>query len=395
MGLCKNLSGAKEKTNYTNWFFLIYLIYRTISDKVLARRDSMFLGINEMRYTKFKYLLIIAVIGLIGWLIFTINGLANGLAEGNRMAVDQWKIEGVVLSKEANKNLTGSALKAGIADKVNHAKAVTPVSQTSAVIQGTDEAQLNINLLGIEKNAFITPKLTKGKLFQHKKEIIVSDGVLKKEYRVGDKVKVGADKEKWKIVGAFADSSLNLAPIAYSSMTSVQGIKSAGPNTNMVNGLLIRAADISKVKVKAANTELLPTNTFIENLPGYQAQNLTLQTMNYFLIVIASFVIGIFIYIMTLQKQAIFGVLKVQGIPTAYLARSVVAQTFVLAMIGIVIGFILTVGISLVMPDTLPFRLDYLKLLSDMGLILLVSVVGSLVSIRTIVKINPLVAIGG
>lgn len=355
----------------------------------------MFLGINEMRYTKFKYLLIIAVIGLIGWLIFTINGLANGLAEGNRMAVDQWKIEGVVLSKEANKNLTGSALKAGIADKVNHAKAVTPVSQTSAVIQGTDEAQLNINLLGIEKNAFITPKLTKGKLFQHKKEIIVSDGVLKKGYRVGDKVKVGADKEKWKIVGAFADSSLNLAPVAYSSMTTVQGIKSAGPNTNMVNGLLIRAADISKVKVKAANTELLPTNTFIENLPGYQAQNLTLQTMNYFLIVIASFVIGIFIYIMTLQKQAIFGVLKVQGIPTAYLARSVVAQTFVLAMIGIVIGFILTVGISLVMPDTLPFRLDYLKLLSDMGLILLVSVVGSLVSIRTIVKINPLVAIGG
>ena len=61
-----------------------------------------------------------------------------------------------------------------------------------------------------------------------------------------------------------------------------------------------------------------------------------------FLIVIAAIVIGIFIYILTLQKKAIFGVLKAQGISNGYLSRMVFAQTFILAILAVSLGLALT-----------------------------------------------------
>ena len=53
---------------------------------------------------------------------------------------------------------------------------------------------------------------------------------------------------------------------------------------------------------------------FISELPGYNAQVLTFGFMIGFLIVIAAIVIGIFIYVLTMQKVSIFGVMKAQGI---------------------------------------------------------------------------------
>ena len=44
---------------------------------------------------------------------------------------------------------------------------------------------------------------------------------------------------------------------------------------------------------------------------------------------------------MTLQKTAMFGVLKVQGVPTSFLAKAVMLQT-ALAVLGVAIGLALT-----------------------------------------------------
>ena len=50
-----------------------------------------------------------------------------------------------------------------------------------------------------------------------------------------------------------------------------------------------------------------------------------------FLIVIAAIVIGIFIYVLTMQKVNIFGVMKAQGISSGYIAKSIISQTFILS----------------------------------------------------------------
>ena len=53
---------------------------------------------------------------------------------------------------------------------------------------------------------------------------------------------------------------------------------------------------------------------FINELPGYSAQNLTFGLMIGFLIVISAIIIGIFMYVLTIQKTPYFGIMKAQGI---------------------------------------------------------------------------------
>ena len=58
----------------------------------------MFLAWNEMKHSKLRYGLVVGVIFLIAYLVFFLTGLANGLAQTNRSAVDSWKSDYVILS---------------------------------------------------------------------------------------------------------------------------------------------------------------------------------------------------------------------------------------------------------------------------------------------------------
>ena len=164
---------------------------------------------------------------------------------------------------------------------------------------------------------------------------------------------------------------------------------------NVVNGYVVRAKDNKTVKTSDENSKVVAIPDFIEKLPGYSAQNLTLDGMIYFLIVIAAFIIGIFIFVMTLQKTAMFGVLKVQGVPTSYLAKSVLLQTLVLALIGVGIGLALTAVTVAFLPESMPYATNYNRMGVFSILLIVSAIVGGAFSIRTIAKIDPLIAIGG
>ena len=71
----------------------------------------MFLAIKEIKHAKVHYGLIIAMVTLIGYLIFMLLGLMLGLANENTAAIDAWSTKTVVLSKGANVNINQSLIK--------------------------------------------------------------------------------------------------------------------------------------------------------------------------------------------------------------------------------------------------------------------------------------------
>jgi len=129
-----------------------------------------------------------------------------------------------------------------------------------------------------------------------------------------------------------------------------------------------------------AGLTVLTSEQLIQTLPGYSAQVLTFSLMIGSLIVIASTVLGIFVYVLTLQKRPVLGILKARGVPTGYLIRSGCAQTLILSVAGIGIGLLLTVVTSLVLPSAVPFRLSGLLDLLIAAAFVLVSVIGGLLS---------------
>jgi len=356
----------------------------------------MFLALNEIMHSKLRYALVAGVMFLIAYLVFFLTGLAYGLAQDNRTAVDKWEADSIVLSKDANSNLGMSMITKKIAEEVEGGK-VAYLAQTPGVVtskDSTEEGKINVSFFGIDKNQFIMPNLVEGKAFDNDDEA-VGDISLKEEYglAIGDTVKLSGSDKTFKLTGFTDHAKFNVSPVLYTTINAYQEIRFEKEDTSenaRINAIVVRG----KISNLPEDLEQIKISKFINDLPGYNAQVLTFGFMIGFLIVIAAIVIGIFIYVLTMQKINIFGVMKAQGITGGFIARSVVAQTFILSFVGILLGLLGTVGTSLVLPDAVPFQSNWLFFGVISLLMLVVAVLGALFSVRTIVKIDPLKAIG-
>ncbi|HGD7091224.1 TPA: ABC transporter permease [Enterococcus faecium] len=356
----------------------------------------MFLALNEIMHSKLRYALVAGVMFLIAYLVFFLTGLAYGLAQDNRTAVDKWEADSIVLSKDANSNLGMSMITKKIAEEVEGGK-VAYLAQTPGVVtskDSTEEGKINVSFFGIDKNQFIMPNLVEGKAFDNDDEA-VGDISLKEEHglAVGDTVKLSGSDKTFKLTGFTDHAKFNVSPVLYTTINAYQEIRFEKEDTSenaRINAIVVRG----KISNLPEDLEQIKISKFINELPGYNAQVLTFGFMIGFLIVIAAIVIGIFIYVLTMQKINIFGVMKAQGITGGFIARSVVAQTFILSFVGILLGLLGTVGTSLVLPDAVPFQSNWLFFGVISLLMLVVAVLGALFSVRTIVKIDPLKAIG-
>ena len=301
-----------------------------------------------------------------------------------------------MLSKDANSNLGMSMITKKIAEEVEGGK-VAYLAQTPGVVtskDSTEEGKINVSFFGIDKNQFIMPNLVEGKAFDNDDEA-VGDISLKEEYglAVGDTVKLSGSDKTFKLTGFTDHAKFNVSPVLYTTINAYQEIRFEKEDTSenaRINAIVVRG----KISNLPEDLEQIKISKFINELPGYNAQVLTFGFMIGFLIVIAAIVIGIFIYVLTMQKINIFGVMKAQGITGGFIARSVVAQTFILSFVGILLGLLGTVGTSLVLPDAVPFQSNWLFFGVISLLMLVVAVLGALFSVRTIVKIDPLKAIG-
>lgn len=350
----------------------------------------MFLAWNEMKHSKLRYGLVVGVIFLIAYLVFFLTGLANGLAQTNRSAVDSWKSDYVILSEQANKNLRMSRFSVDLKNDVNADK-MAELTQASATIKDKEKNKINVNLFAIKQDEFLRPKLSEGRLFSKTGEV-VADSSLKKSYqlKIGDKITLGDSTKKLTITGFTDNASFNVQPVLYMTKETLASVLADNAQVNTISALVIRG----KVNQVPKGLESMTTASFIENLPGYKAQNMTFSFMIGFLIVIAAIVIGIFIYILTLQKKAIFGVLKAQGISNGYLSRMVFAQTFILAILAVSLGLALTLLSAVFLPTSVPFQVNPLFFAGISVLMVLIAVFGALFSVVSIVKVDPLKAIG-
>lgn len=71
-----------------------------------------------------------------------------------------------------------------------------------------------------------------------------------------------------------------------------------------------------------------------------------------------SFVLAISIYILTIQKKSIFGVLKAEGVPNRYISRSVKTQIVILVSSGMALGLAFTLLTGLGLAGKVPFMVQ-------------------------------------
>lgn len=359
----------------------------------------MFLAWNEIKHSKTRFALIVGVMLLVSYLVFFLTGLAYGLAQDNRTSIDKWEADAIVLTDESNLNVNMSMMPRGWSDDIE-AEEVAVLGQTAGVVRKGDKSceceKINTNFYGINKDEFLMPEVIEGKAFTDDYEVVADYSLYEEDgIEIGDTLNLAGSDLIVEVVGFTEDAKLSVAPVLYTSIATYQDIRFESideSDEGRISAFVVRNEDFDTINIK--NDDLVPyeIKDYISELPGYMAQLLTFGLMIVFLIVIAAVVIGIFMYVLTVQKSSMFGVMKAQGISTGYIGRSVVAQTFLLSGIGVGMGVFLTILTSIVLPAAVPFRSNYYFFAGIAGLLILFAILGAFFSVRTIVKIDPLEA---
>ena len=108
------------------------------------------------------------------------------------------------------------------------------------------------------------------------------------------------------------------------------------------------------IKSQVDDIEIADIPTTIEAIPGYSAQQTTTNTQKSFTLLIGLLVIGGFFQIQTLQKVPQIGVLKAIGAPNKMIATAVVFQIILVTTFGVLIGTVVTILLSLGLPQGIP-----------------------------------------
>ena len=169
------------------------------------------------------------------------------------------------------------------------------------------------------------------------------------------------------------------------------------PYPNIIAVKLDNPAQIELMKerlvAEVSNIEVADIETTINNIPGYSAQQSTVQTQGAFTLLIGILVIGGFFQIQVLQKVPQIGVLKAIGSSNGAVGLAAVIQIIVTTAIGVAIGGGLTYLFSLSFPPTIPLAFNGTRSILAVIALLLIGPLGGMVSIIYAVRIEPLKAL--
>lgn len=355
----------------------------------------MFLATKELKYAKSKFALIIFLIILISYLVYFLTSLAYGLASSYTNAIDLWEADEVILTVDANDNMMMSFMDNSDFSNltVNGDKAklgIFPAVVNNPLLSYEEmlASRIEVYFFGIENESFLKPTniTLSGNL-------VVVDETFKKEgYKIGDEFGVSGGTDTYIIKGFVSKATYQTAPVVYMDLDTWQNHRYGSENPlDRYSSIIVRGTT-SNVSNGLVSYQV---KDYVNTLPGYNAQVLTFTVMIAFLIIIVAFVLGIFIYVLTIQKTSMFGVMKAQGISNFYIGNSVVVQTMLLVGIGVVFGLILTTVTTYFLSDIVPLATNILFYLIITAAFFLFALLGGLFSVKAVLKIDPLEAIGG
>lgn len=380
---------------------------------------SGYLAIKEIWRNRGRFLLISLVIALITLLVLFIAALGEGLGNGNREYISKLDAQFIVYQAKSDLLIQASRLGVDRVDAIRNVAGVADAgmlgTSSATMVLADDEKPLKVALLGIQPGHTGEPKVVDGVQLGTglTDEVLIDrNTALRSGLGIGDTVSLrttqGTEEEIFnlQVVGVTDGQQYSLQPSIFVSFDTWDNIRPkseaeknfAKPVANVV---LVKLTDPEQAEVvrqaltaQVENIEVATLTEAIQALPGYSAQQSTLNTQGAFTLIIGLLVIGGFFQIQILQKVAQIGVLKAIGTANPIVAAATILQIVVVTFIGVAIGGLLTFLFSLSFPPTVPIVFNGTTSTVAVIALLLIGPLGGLVSIRYAVRIEPLKALG-
>lgn len=361
----------------------------------------MKLAWKELKHSKAKYLLIESIIILMMFMVVFLSGLANGLARAVSASIENADAKYYVISNDAENLIGTSSLSKGVLKQVA-SMTKDPVTnlhiqRTSLTASGND-TKIDVTYFAIDPNGFLSPHITEGKAISNtdSENNIVLDASFKADnIAVGDVVEDSAAGIKMKVVGFTKDEMYGHSPVGFiSTKTNLAINTKLNPVfSEKYNAIAIQGSNIDNIKIDGLS--VVDKATIVENLPGYKAEQLTINMILWVLVVVSAAILGVFFYVITIQKLKQFGILKAIGMRMRELTSMIISQVLILALFGVVIGNFLAFGMASMLPSSMPFHLEIPIVVIISVVFIIITLVTSVLSIRKVAKVDPIVIIGG
>ena len=379
---------------------------------------AFYLAFKEVWRNRGRFFLFSLVIALITTLVLFIAALSEGLALANKEYLE--KIDAELLVFQKNVNLSPSASRidlsklndisrvAGVAD-------VGPIGFSNGTIIFEDRRKdLDVSLIGVEAGKPGAPPVVEGKnlMVDRGSDIVIDRNIAKSSgIIVGDRITIktiwGTKEEFYplRVIGITDERQYLYQPSVFLPYRTWEQIRPQPSGINLVEVI----SNVVAVKIKPGYTktevanqiasqvrdvEIADIKTAYQSLPGYKAQQSTLNTQRAFTLLIGILVIGGFFQIQMLQKVPQIGVLKAIGVSNKIVAINVVLQIILVTTFGVFIGSLVTFLLAIGIPGGVPVVFNGSSVAVAIITLLLIGPLGGLVSVRLAVSVEPLIALG-
>ncbi|ARJ50514.1 ABC transporter permease [Staphylococcus lutrae] len=351
----------------------------------------MKIALNELKFYKFKYLLITLIVILLASMVLFITGLAQGLARENVSLIDGFKSEHFVIQKGVDQQLEKSNINEKTQQDIQQHVDVKPLKVALSTLQYKEKKG---DVLFAHMPDTERPTLKVGTLPQNRNEVTLNQKLAGEGIQIGDEVKAGNQNVPLKVVGFFDDAMYAHTNIAMVSEAGLKTISGQHEATSLYFLDHVTNAQINQIKA-ISGIEVVSKQDLTNAIPSYQAEQAPLNMMIVSLFLITAIVLTAFFYVMTIQKTGEIGILKAIGMKTSHLLWSLLFQILFVTLLGVVIALGMIAGLAAILPVTMPFFINSTLMLLVVVIFIVVAILGALLSLLRVFKIDPIEAIGG
>lgn len=368
----------------------------------------MKLALRELRRRPSRFVTATVILLLVAVLLMFLGGLVDGLIGNSTGAVRAQRGDLVVFSSDSKDSFLRSRVDTPLRQKIEAVPGVEEVGgigvlQLGARVPGNGPRDLaDTALFGYELAPRGVPETPPAL-----REVIADERLKAKGVEQGMTIELGAYRSPVKVVGFTADTNYLGQGALWASPATWRAV--AGDNKSVqtlregtFQSLIVRTSgDTTAVRdaIDAATdgaTRTLTRDEAANAIPGVKEQRGTFNQIIGVTVVIALVVVALFFALLTVERTALYGVLKAVGAGSRTLFAGLLVQAFVVTLVAAVGAGLLSYLLDVLIPvGSIPFELSFGRVVSSTVLLLVAAAVGCGFSLRRVLKIDPASAIGG
>lgn len=332
------------------------------------------------------------------FMVVFLMGLASGLANQSAGTLKTLPVSDFILRDDAELLLAESSLAPETVDQLapQVKGQMTPFSIERSAIKVSEESEkLELTYFVVEGESFLFPDLESVEdLTNQEQGVILSQSFEEEGIQVGDQVIDAKSEQLLTVVGFMENQSYAFSPVALINFETQTKMRQA-LNPAYKESYQSLALAEPQASLDEEGIELATKDQVVDKVPGYSAQQITINLISWVLLFVSAAILGIFFYIITLQKRQQFGVMKAIGISLGEIIGMQFSQGFFLALFGVGLGNLLALGTMSILPDVVPVLVDFKSALLASVVFVSMAVLSILLSCLQIAKIDPVKIIGG